>query len=169
MRALMILCFALVLAACSSTSSDEAADPNIPAPTPVEVPKNDVSRPEGVLGELYSSYFTVLNNGGASQAGNYVDKYFTPDLAAKYAAVSNKPEGPITFDIFTNARDHRDLTLGTLKRTMENADHAIYEVHFTNNDEEQKVRIGLIKVGGTWQITDIDYGQGVSLTSLLKE
>jgi hypothetical protein len=168
MRALMILCFALALAACSSTSGEDPAGPNAPPLAPVEVPKNDAARPEGVLKELYSSYFTVLNNGGASQAGNYVDKYFTPDLAAKYAAVSNKPEGPITFDIFTNARDHRELTLGVLKRSMENADHAIYEVHFTNNDAEQKVRIGMIKVGGTWQITDIDYGQGVSLTSLLK-
>ena len=165
MRALLIACLALALAACSSTTAEEGASD---APVKVEEPKLDTSRPEGVLKELYSSYFTVLNNGGAAQAGNYVDKYFTADLAAKIAAASNSPNNPITFDIFINAQDHRDLTLGSLKRALENNDHAIYEVHFTNNDDEQKVRIGLIKVGGTWQITDIDYGQGVSLTGLLK-
>ena len=166
MRALMILCFALALAACSSTpSADATADaPGVKA----EAPKPDMSRPEVVLKDLYTSYFTVLNNGGASQAGNYVDKYFTPDLAAKYAAASAKPEGPVSFDIFINAREHRDLTLGTLKRTLENADHATYEVHFTNNDDEQKVKVAMIKAGGSWQIIDIDYGQGVTLTSLMK-
>jgi hypothetical protein len=165
MRALMIVCLALALAACSSTTAEEGASPDAPK---VEAPKPDISRPEGVLKELYTSYFTVLNSGGAAQAGNYVDKYFAPDLASKIAAASNSPNNPITFDIFINAQDHRDLTLGTLKRALENNDHAIYEVHFTNNDEEQKVRVGLVKVGGTWQITDIDYGQGLSLTGLLK-
>jgi hypothetical protein len=166
MRVLMMLCFALALAACTSTSGDMAGDG---APPPkVEVPKNDMARPEGVLKELYSSYFTVLNNGGSGQAGNYVDKYFTPELAAKYAASAGKPEGPVNFDIFINAQEHRDLTLGTFKRMLENGDHAIYEVHFTNNDDEQKVKIGMVKVGGTWLITDIDYGQGVSLSGLLK-
>src|SRR5689334_6982998 len=165
MRVLMILCFALALAACSSTPQDAAGD--APAPK-VEVPKNDMARPEGVLKELYSSYFTVLNNGGSGQAGNYVDKYSTPELAAKYVAATGKPEGPVNFDIFINAQEHRDLALGTLKRTLENPDHAIYEVHFTNNDDEQKVKVGMIKVGGTWLITDIDYGQGISLSGLLK-
>jgi hypothetical protein len=41
-------------------------------------------------------------------------------------------------------------------------------VHFTNNDEEQKVRIGLVKAGNTWKITDIDFGKDLSLSRLLK-
>ncbi|MBI1212663.1 MAG: DUF3828 domain-containing protein [Alphaproteobacteria bacterium] len=167
MRVLMILCLAAVLSACSSTMDEDLVLSDVPTPK-VEEPKPDMSRPDGVLVSLYTSYFTVLNNGGAAQPGNYVDKYFTPDLAAKYAAASGKPNSPITFDIFINAREHHDLTLGEIKRTLENADHAIYDVHFTNDDEEQKVRIGMIHVGGTWQITDIDYGQGVSLAGLLK-
>ena len=165
MRALMIVCLTLFLAACSSTSDDAMVDPTRPPPEP---PKNDMARPEGVLKELYSSYFTVLNSGGEAQAGNYVDKYFQPELAAKYAASAGKPESPITFDVFINAQDHRELALGAVKRAYENADHAIYEVNFTNNGDEQKVKVAMIKVGGTWQITDISYGQGVSLTGLLK-
>lgn len=166
MRVLMIVCVAFALAACSSTPEGDVAGPD--APAKVEPPKADMARPEGVLKDLYTSYFTVLNSGGASQAGNYVDKYFVPDLAAKYAAASAKPDGPVSFDIFINAQDHRDLVLGQLKRTLENSDHAIYEVHFTNNDDEQKVKVGMIKVGGTWLISDIDYGQGISLAGLLK-
>ena len=165
MRALMIMCLAFFLAACSSASEQAAVDPTRPPPEP---PKNDMSSPDGVLKELYSSYFTVLNSGGAAQPGNYVDKYFVPDLAAKYAAASANPENQISFDIFINAQDHQDLKLGTLKRSFENADRAVYEVQFTNNDEPQKVKVGLVKAGGTWQITDIDYGQGISLTGLLK-
>jgi hypothetical protein len=164
MRALMIVCLAFFLAACSSND----VDPNMEGRPAPEVPKNDMARPDGVLKELYTSYFTVLNSGGAAQPGNYVDKYFTPDLAAKYAAATARPDNPVNFDIFINARDHEELTLSTLKRTLENNDKAIYEVHFTNNGDEQKVKIGLVKVGGTWQITDIDYGQGVSLTGLLR-
>ena len=121
-----------------------------------------------MLKELYTSYFTVLNSGGEGQAGNYVDKYFTPELAAKYAAGTGKPESPVTFDIFINAREHQDLKLVSLRRTLENNDRAIFEVNFTNNDEPAKVKVGLVRVGGTWQITDIDYGQGISLSSLLK-
>jgi hypothetical protein len=164
MRALMIVCLALFVAACSSTTG-EVVDPTRPPP---EVPKNDMGRPEGVLKELYTSYFTVLNSGGESQAGNYVDKYFQPELAAKYAAVSGKPESPINFDVFINAQDHKELTLGVLKRAYENPERAVYEVHFTNNDDPAKVKVALIKVGGTWQITDIDYGQAVTLSGLLK-
>ena len=152
MRALMIACLALFLVACSSTS-DEAIDPTRPPPEP---PKNDMARPDGVLKELYSSYFTVLNSGGEAQAGNYVDKYFTPDLASRYAAATAKPDNRVTFDVFINAHDHQELTLGVLKRTFENADRAVYEVHFTNNGDEQKLKVGLVKAGGTWQITDID-------------
>jgi hypothetical protein len=166
MRALMIVCLALFVAACSSTSGEEGASAE--GARPVEEPKIDTSRPDGMLKELYTSYFTVLNNGGAAEQGNYVDKYFAPDLAAKFAAASSKPESRLTFDIFINAQDHRELTLVSVKRALENPERAIYEVRFINDGEEQKVRVGLIKTGDAWKITDIEYGPGLALSVLLK-
>ena len=38
----------------------------------------------------------------------------------------------------------------------------------TNNDDEQKVRIGLVKAGDTWKITDIEFAKGLSLVGMLK-
>jgi hypothetical protein len=165
MRALMIVCLALFVAACSSTNAEEGAAEGARV---AEEPKIDTSRPDGLLKELYTSYFTVLNNGGAAEQGNYVDKYFAPDLAAKYAAASSKPESRLTFDIFINAQDHRELTLVSVKRALENPERAIYEVRFINDGGEQKVRVGLVKTGESWKITDIEYGPGLALSILLK-
>ena len=165
--ALLIISFlSLPLAACAQVSVDGAASD---VPRVAEEPKPDTARPDGVLKELYTSYFATLNADGKADMNDYAARYFEPELASKFAAAMNSVANPISFDIFINAQDHEDLTLGTLKRTLENGDHAIYEVHFTNNDDEQKVRIGLVKAGGAWKITDIDYGLGVSLTGLLSK
>lgn len=155
------------LAACADDVASEAP-PDAQGTPKVQEAKFDTTRPEGVLKELYTSYFTVLNNGGKAEAGNYVDKYFAPELAAKFAAAANSANSGITFDVFINAQDHQALTLGEIDRMLENAEHAIYDVHFTNNDEEQKVRIGLVKAGDTWKITEIQYGKDLSLSGILK-
>jgi len=166
MRAVVIIaCLAFALGACSSTTT---ADGTSPDGRKVEEPKADTARPEGVVTELYTSYFAVLNNGGETQAGNYVDKYFAPELASKFAAASNSPNNPIAFDIFINAQQHKELTLGLIKRMYENPDHATYEVNFTNNDDAQKVRLLMVKAGGTWKITDIQYAKDLTLNGMLK-
>ena len=165
--ALLIVSFlTLTLAACAQGAAE---DGGLDAQRVAEVPKPDNTRPDGVLKELYTTYFSALNApDGKADMNDYAARYFEPELASKFAAATNSAANPITFDVFINAQDHEDLTLGILKRMLENADHALYEVHFTNNDDEQKVRIGLVKAGGAWKITDIDYGQGVSLAGLLK-
>ena len=72
------------------------------------------------------------------------------------------------FDIFINAHEHEELTLGLIKRMYENPDHATYEVHFTNNDDEQKVRLLMVKAGATWKITDVQYAKDLTLSGMLK-
>ena len=166
MRAVVIIAFlALTVGACSSTTT---ADGTSPDAARAQEPKVDTTRPEGVVMELYTSYFAVLNNGGQAQAGNYVDKYFAPELASKFVAASNSPNNPINFDIFINAHEHKELTLGLIKRMYENPDHATYEVHFTNNDDEQKVRLLMVKAGATWKITDVQYAKDLTLSGMLK-
>jgi hypothetical protein len=163
--AVLIACVAFALGACTSTPSTAEDSPE---PPKAAAPKIDTTRPEGVALELYTSYFAVLNNGGQAQPGNYVDKYFAPELAAKYAAASSKADNPIGFDIFLNAQDHNELTLGQIKRTFENAERATYEVHFTNNDDPQAVRLVMVKAGETWKITDIQYAKDLTLAGMLK-
>jgi uncharacterized protein DUF3828 len=163
--AVIVAVLAVSLGACSTPTTTAEGGPDA---AKVEEPKIDTARPEGVAKELYTSYFAVLNNGGAAQTGNYVDKYFAPELAAKYAAASNSPNNPVTFDIFLNAQDHRELTLGQIKRMYESADHASYEVRFTNNGDEQKVRLLMEKTGGGWKITDIQYAKDLTLSGMLK-
>jgi len=154
----------MFLSACGHATSDEAAADAAPK---AQEAKSDTARPDGVLNELYSSYFATLNGGGKADTKDYAARYFEPELASKFAAAANSSASPINFDIFINAQDHHDLTLGIIKRALENTDHAIYEVHFSNNDYEQKVRIGLVKTGATWKITDIEYAKNLSLSGLL--
>ncbi len=155
-------CLSGFLAACATGE----ATPD--GPKAEEPAKPDTTRPDGLLEELYTSYFATLNAGGKADMNNYAAKYFEPELASKFAAATHSSADPITFDIFINAQDHANLTLGMVKRTFENADHATYEVHFTNNDDEQKVRIALVKAGNSWKITDIEYAKDLSLTRMLK-
>ena len=162
-RLLIAAFLSLLLAASLPARADDAP----PAAAVPAEPKPDLTRPDGVLKELYTSYFATLNGGGKADVKDYAAKYFDPELASKYAAATNG-EGKIDFDIFINAQDHAELTLGTIKRTLESPTHAIYDVHFTNNDNERKVRVGLVKAGDTWKVTDIDYGQGLSLSGMLK-
>ena len=108
------LCMSAFLAACST---EEVAAPD--APRAEEPVKPDTSRPDGMLKELYVSYFATLNGGGKANMNDYAAKYFEPELASKFAAATNSSGNPINFDIFINAQDHQDLTLGVLKRTFE--------------------------------------------------
>ena len=167
MRAVLCIaaCLTLAFAISAPVMADDPPPPTAAAP---QAPKPDTTRPEGVLKELYTSYFATLNGGAKADMNDYAAKYFEAELASKFAAAMNSAANPINFDIFINAQDHEDLTLGLIKRMLENPDHAIYEVHFTNNDEEQKVRIGLVKAGDTWKITDIEFAKGLSLVGMLK-
>lgn len=151
-----------------------AADATTPptattAPVVATTPAAPAVTAEAVLRELYTGYFAKLNAGESANMHDVAARYFEPELASKFAAATAGNEvGAIDFDVFIYAQDFEELTLDEVKRTFENPTKAIFEVRFTNNGDQQKLRFGMTKVAGAWKIADIEFPDGASLRKMLE-
>lgn len=136
--------------------------------------------PDGVVTEMYQTYFDALNkandSGSMGEMPNCIDhtaKYATPELATRLAKTNETDEMVIDWDFLINGQDFKDLKLISAKVTAETADTAMVRVESQNFDAKSLTDVQLTKTSDGWKVSDLMFWPGeaeaTSLDAILKE
>jgi hypothetical protein len=91
-----------------------------------------------------------------------IRKYFEPSLAALIINDRKAAQGEVGAldgDPFIDAQDWEIKNLKVV--VVDNAPgKATATVTFTNFNEAKTIRLSLVKIGGAWKVSDIDWGRG---------
>lgn len=107
------------------------------------------------LKSFYSEYITECDSFSInwSQIEIIKEKYCTKSLIKKIKILQE--DGMIDYDPFLNAQDCNINWLKTLNITKEEKDSCWYNVYYTDNYSDIKIKISIIKEGNLYKINDI--------------
>jgi len=120
--------------------------------------------PQALLDELYSHYAGKPAGSGVDIGDQKViEKYFTPEMAAKIGADDAKAaaanEVPaLDGDPFVDSQDWEITELATAVGKSAEPDATTAKVHLKSYGEEKNLTLSLKKTAKGWQIDDIDWG-----------
>ena len=151
----------LLFLACSLFAATVAAQKAQPASTP-----------DAVVRELYRVHRNGYGHVFEKTGRKLQQKYFDAKLAGLiWKDLTETPEGDVgnlDFDPLYNAQDFqiRNFVVGAASVT---GDKASVPVSFTNAGRKERLKFSLVKEGGVWKISNIDYGEGSDLVKILSE
>lgn len=136
--------------------------------------------PEAVVTEMYQTYFDALNAADASgsmenmpDVVSQVQKYATPELAARLAKVDSHPEPVIDWDFLISGQDFKDLKLISVKLLSEADGVARVHVEAQNFETKSDTEVVLNQTENGWGVADLIFGPGapdsMTLDEVLKE
>ncbi|MFT3810924.1 MAG: DUF3828 domain-containing protein [Micropepsaceae bacterium] len=136
--------------------------------------------PDGVVTEMYTTYFDALNAANASDAMDNMPscidqtvKYATPELAARLAKTESTDEMVIDWDFLVNGQDFKDLKVVSVKVTSETADAATVRIETMNFETVSETDVQLTKSADGWKVANLVFWPGkpetTSLDDVLKE
>ena len=126
--------------------------------------------PAVVVRELYKVHRDGRGHVFEKQGRKHQQKFFDAKLAALLWKVLTETQegelGNIDFDPLYNAQDTRiknfRIGAGTVK-----GDAASVPVTFVNFDQKMRIDFRLVRTKGVWKISNILYGDGMDLLSIL--
>ena len=140
----------------------------------------DTATPEGVVTEMYQTYFDALNavnkSGDLSTMPSVFDqvpKYATPELAERMNKAANAQDMVIDFDFLVSGQDFQDLKLLSVTKTAGDDKTATVRVKTSNMGTESETDVALVQTKAGWKVSDFTFFPGkpeqLTLDSLLKE
>lgn len=181
---LFLLTAILISGVCCSTAANStqvsvnvnAADSNAPAPTPTlettaAAGEAKKTAPDALVKDLYEQHNKKNSPFFQTKNRALVDKYFDKNLADsiwKDAKSANGEVGALDGDPLYDAQDTniKKFAVGAAKITGERAE---VPVGFINFEEKRSFTFILVQRNGEWKISDINYGDGSTLTGIFKE
>ncbi|MDY0871645.1 DUF3828 domain-containing protein [Dongia rigui] len=120
--------------------------------------------PQALLEELYGHYAGKPAGSGVDLGDQkMIEKYFTPELAAKIVADDAKAAAAneipaLDGDPFVDSQDWEITELATAVGKSSTPDTTTAKVHLKSYGEEKNLTLMLQKTAKGWQIADIDWG-----------
>lgn len=136
--------------------------------------------PEAVVTEMYQTYFDALNAADAADSletmpsvVDQVQKYATPELAARLEKTKTHPDPVIDWDFLVDGQDFKDLKLVSVKLTSQTGDAATVRVEALNFERKSETDVLLTKAEDGWRVSDFIFGPGapdaLTLDEVLKD
>ena len=150
-------------------NSQAAAAPQGAQPSPAAA--RPAVAPESVVGDLYKQHDAERSPFFQAEDRALVDKYFEKglaDLIWKDAVEAEGGVGALGADPLYDAQDS-EIKKFAVGKAGQSGDKAEVAVTFENFGKKQRIAYRLVAVGADWKIADIDYGNGTTLSKMLRE
>lgn len=141
------------------------------APQPSATAARPATPPDALVSDLYKQHDAERSPFFQTEDRARVDKYFDKSLADliwKEALDSKGEVGALGADPLYDAQDSEIKNFSV--RTVSQGDgKAEVAATFLNFGKKQRIVYRLVAVGADWRIADIDYGDGTTLSKMIKD
>jgi hypothetical protein len=163
----LILTLAIITLAAAPSAAQAVRKPAEP---PLVI--NDTPLPDAVVRELYKAHRDGRGHVFEKQGRRLQLKFFDAKLAALlWKDLSETPEGELghlDFDPLYNAQDTQIKSFRVGPPSIKGGAASV-PVTFVNFEQKVKIVFRLVRTGGGWKVSNIEYGGGSDLVKILSE
>lgn len=154
----------------NSPAAAQQSPPAAAQPSPSAAARPAVA-PEAFVRDLYKEHDAERSPFFQTEDRARVDRHFDKSLADliwKDAVESKGEVGALGADPLYNAQD-TEIKNFNVRTVSQSEGRAEVAATFDNFGEKQRIVYRLVAAGADWKIADIDYGEGTTLSKMLKQ